>query len=52
MQQSRLDISALFRPLFQGIASDRPECLVRVESKVMYLALPLLQVCMRNKLHS
>ncbi len=36
MQRSRLDVHALFRPLLDGIASDKPGCLVRVDSKVMY----------------
>ncbi|DBB01895.1 TPA: hypothetical protein ACH3X1_000492 [Trebouxia sp. C0004] len=33
VQQSTIDIYSVLRPLFQGIASDRPECLIRVESK-------------------
>lgn len=34
VHKSRIDIYALFKPLFQGVAKDKPDCLVRVESKV------------------
>lgn len=34
VHRSRTDIYALFKPLFQGIAKDKPDCLVRMESKV------------------
>ena len=30
------DIHALFKPLFQGVTDDKPDCLVRVESKVCF----------------
>ena len=34
VHRSRTDIYALFKPLFQGVANDKPDCLVRMESKV------------------
>ncbi|KAL3135611.1 3',5'-cyclic-nucleotide phosphodiesterase pde1 [Trebouxia sp. C0009 RCD-2024] len=33
VHKSRIDIYALFKPLLQGVATDKPDCLVRLESK-------------------
>ena len=43
VHKSRIDIYARFEPLFQGIAKDKPDCLVRVESKVC-LHFPVLSL--------
>ena len=32
--QSRMDVHALFRPVFAGIAKDLPSCMIAIESKV------------------
>lgn len=36
--RSRIDVYALFKPLFQGVVKDRPDSLVRVESKVHHVS--------------
>ncbi|KAL3135615.1 hypothetical protein ABBQ38_006096 [Trebouxia sp. C0009 RCD-2024] len=33
VHKSKIDVYALLKPLFQGVARDKPDCLVRVESK-------------------
>ncbi|KAL3135613.1 3',5'-cyclic-nucleotide phosphodiesterase pde1 [Trebouxia sp. C0009 RCD-2024] len=35
VHKSKIDVYALLKPLFQGIARDKPNCLVRMESKAI-----------------
>ncbi|KAL3158778.1 hypothetical protein ABBQ32_011505 [Trebouxia sp. C0010 RCD-2024] len=43
VHKSKIDVYALLKPLFQSIARDKPDCLVRVESKPIRVQTSLSQ---------